>query len=375
MAQDARRAMRAEGDWIPSPSESETSTPAPSPPTQRHRRQASLETSIPSRDLRFMDRPEPRTLPNPSPDLRRPRGTRLDQQQTQQQIHLHVNSHPLAPSHIPQSDLERLTSQEVSDLRQVREYWQQARATLESAHERAGSPLLQPTPLVLRPSSPTVELRRQPRAVHFQRPEYLAPRPLRPIPASPPRPIRTLVAGRYPEVTLSPDEMRRMNIPPTPELSSPSPTPRRDQKRGKPTRHRGREGEKPGHQGRQATGRATERENGRASRPAPTPRARQQLSPRTLRRPTSESSLSQSLTSLESAQGAAAASVLPQPQPRLILASPVPSVGSGSGNADLLQQMEMIVPRLNRIRVSQASGTVPHGPTALEIVAARRSSQ
>ena len=90
----------------------------------------------------------------------------------QQQIHVHVNSHQQASSHIPQSDLERLTSQEVTDLRQVREYWQQAQATLESAHERAGSPLQQPVaPLVLRPSSPTVNLRRQPRAVPFQRPE------------------------------------------------------------------------------------------------------------------------------------------------------------------------------------------------------------
>ena len=163
---------------MPSPSGSETSTLAPSPaPVQRDRRPVSLETSIPSRDLRFMDRPEPRTLASPSPEpVRRHRGTRSDQQQ----IHVHVNSLQQAPSHIPQSDLERLTSQEVSDLRQVREYWQQARATLESAHERAGSPLQQPAPLVLRPSSPTVDLRRQPRAVHFQRPDYLAPRPLRP---------------------------------------------------------------------------------------------------------------------------------------------------------------------------------------------------
>ena len=78
MAQEARRVMRAEGDWIPSPSGSETSTPAPSPaPVQRHRRPVSLETSIPSRDLRFMDRPEPRTLPSPSPEpVRRHRGTR-----------------------------------------------------------------------------------------------------------------------------------------------------------------------------------------------------------------------------------------------------------------------------------------------------------
>ena len=200
MAQDARRAMRAEGVWFPSPSGSETSTPAPSPaPTQRRIRPISLETSIPTRDLRFMDRPEPRTLPSPSPEpVRRHRGA--CSKEGRHQIHVHVNSPQQAQSHIPQSDLDRLTSQEITDLRQVREYWQQARATLESAHERAGSPpQRRMAPLVIRPSSPTVDLRHQPRAVRFQRPEYLVPqsaRSLRPIPASPPRPIRTLIAGR-----------------------------------------------------------------------------------------------------------------------------------------------------------------------------------
>ena len=279
-------------------------------------------------------------------------------------------------------------------MRQVREYWQQARATLESAHERGGSPLQRSAaPLLHRSSSPPVALHHQPRGVRFQRPEYLVqpvspPRHIRSIQASPPRPIRTLIAGRYPEVTLSADEMRRINIPPTPELSSPSPTPRQDHRRGKPPRgQRGasnRAGDEgPGHQGRRATGPATGRGNGNVGSATvlsgTRPRSPQQLppllTPRILRRPASvtpDSPLSQSLTSLQSTQETVHA---PQPRPRCILASPAPSVGSGTGNVDLSRQMETLIPRLDRIRVSQASGTVPHGPTASEIVAARRSSQ
>ena len=219
-----------------------------------------------------MLRPEPRTLPSPEP-VRIPRHHGVRDGTDRQQIHVHVNSLPQAPnvqSHIPQSDLDRLTSQEITDLRQVREYWQQARATLENAHERAGSPLQRSAaPLLHRSSSPTVALHHQPRGVRFQRPEYLVqpvspPRPIRTIQASPPHPIRTLIAGRYPEVTLSANEMRRMNIPPTPELSSPSPILRRDHKRGKPPRgQRGAGnqagGEGPGHQGHRATGPVTGR--------------------------------------------------------------------------------------------------------------------
>ena len=105
MGQEARRIMRAEGDWIPSPSESEASTPAPSPaPVQRHRRPVSWETSIPLRDQRFMVRPEPRTLPSPEPvRASRHRGGRDGTDR--QQIHVHVNSLPQAQSlqsHIPQ---------------------------------------------------------------------------------------------------------------------------------------------------------------------------------------------------------------------------------------------------------------------------------
>ena len=170
-----------------------------------------------------------------------------------------------------------------------------------------------------------------------------------------------------------------MNIPPTPVLSSPSPTLRRDHRRGKPPRgQRGAGnqagGEGPGHQGRRATGPVTGRgsENvGSAivlsgTRPRTTQRLPPPLSPRILRRPASvtpDSPLSQSLTSLESTQE----TLPPQPLPRCILASPAPSVGSGIGNVDLSQQMETLIPRLDRIRVSQASGTVPHGPTASEI--------
>ena len=197
--------MRKEGVWIPSPTGSEAPTPPSSPSPPRKRRLSPdrhRDSRIAAANDRFMERPVPITLDSEDTGMtwrqhmqeRRERHAReMDQsrQQVAQQLHVHFAGNQQQQPQ-PQQRLSPspgLTQQEIRELRQVGVYWREMRAMAEPMTPRRQPPLRPPT-----------------EETSFTQHRYRTPRTE--TPPRPPRGIRTLVAGKYPEVTMTEAEIR-----------------------------------------------------------------------------------------------------------------------------------------------------------------------
>ena len=112
-------------------------------------------------------------------------------QQVAQQLHVHfAGAQQEQRQHQPPSP--GLTPQEIRELRQVREYWRGIKAMVE--HHPPPTPRRQP---FLRPMTEETSFS-----------QTRNPTPRMSSPPRPPRGIRTLVAGRYPEVSMTEEEIQ-----------------------------------------------------------------------------------------------------------------------------------------------------------------------
>ena len=193
---------------MPSPTGSEATTPSSSPsqtPTPPRKRRLSPDRNRDNRAAlseRFLDSPVPTPL-NYSTGMtwrqhmqeRRERHAaemEHSRQQVAQQLHVHFGGSQQEDRHRQQQQPPSpgLTPQEVRELRQVREYWREIRA-MALVEQPPQLPRRQPP---LRP--PTEE-------TSFSRTNLRTESPLHP-----PRGIRTLVGGRYPEASMTEEEIR-----------------------------------------------------------------------------------------------------------------------------------------------------------------------
>ena len=167
-------------------------------------------------------------------------------------------------------------------------------------------------------------------------------------------------------MSLSPAEMKRLNIPPTPGLESPSQVPSREAKRGKGHRHRGNRGN--GNHAHKARYRAHKLQRTLCSGQQPVTVASSAAAG------IGDVGFSSvSVPDLPGEHSGSSASSTAPSALQLSVACPFDRIREWQRRS--VTSNGGIVPRLHRIQVSRSSGTVPHGPTVSEIVAARRSSQ
>ena len=357
MGRDARNVMRKEGDWIPSPTGSEATTPSQSPSPPPRRRKLSPDRHHSSRHSsandRFMERPVPRTLDSENTGLtwrqlmqeRRERHARemeQSRQQVAQQLHVHFAGNQDQQPQQRHSPSPGLTQQEIRELRQVGVYWREMRAMAEPMTPRRQPSFHPPT----EETSFTQQRLRTPRTE---------------TPPRPPRGIRTLVAGKYPEVTMTEAEIREKlphsaRTPPHLLPPSMSRTPALPQLR---PRHQSTPGAAQGRAG------GTEANDARPGEPSSVPSPIRALRP---------------LPGSEEPRPRSSLSGTPSPHlgaRRLQMSQRSSPVLSVDLSVDLNQSLDLdsLLPQLNHLQLTRSSGTDPHGPTAFETLGLRRNSQ
>ena len=273
-------------------------------------------------------------------------------QQVAQQLHVHFagsqqeqHNQQHQQRHSPSPGL---THQEIKELRQVGVYWREIRAMANV--ERPLSPLIPRRQPPLRP--PTEE-------TSFSHTRIRTPRTE--TPPRPPRGIRTLVAGRYPEVSMTEAEIQEKlpHSPRTPPHLLPPSMSRTQALPQLRPRHQSTPGAAQGRAG------GTEANDARPGEPSSV------LSPIRALRPLPGSEEPRPRSSLSGT-----------PSPRLEArrlqmsqrSSPVLSVDL---SVDLNQSLDLdsLLPQLNHLQLTRSSGTDPHGPTAFETSGLRRNSQ